>query len=103
MCILGGAKVSDKIGVISALMTKANTILIGGAMANTFLVAKGYSVGFSKFEEDKVAVAKEIMEKAEQLNVNLVLPIDVVCGSEFHQTQSVKFRMQIKLIKIFRH
>lgn len=81
--ILGGAKVSDKIGVISALMTKANTILIGGAMANTFLVAKGYSVGFSKFEEDKIDVAKEIMEKAESLNVNLVLPVDVVCGSEF--------------------
>ncbi len=83
VCILGGAKVSDKIGVISALMTKANTILIGGAMANTFLVAKGYGVGFSKYEEDKVAVAKELMEKAESLNVNLVLPIDVVAGSEF--------------------
>lgn len=81
--ILGGAKVSDKIGVISALMTKANTLLIGGAMANTFLVAKGYGVGFSKYEEDKVAVAKEIMEKAESLNVNLVLPVDVVAGSEF--------------------
>ncbi len=81
--ILGGAKVSDKIGVISALMTKANTILIGGAMANTFLVAEGYDVGFSKYEEDKVEVAKEIMEKAESLNVKLVLPVDVVAGNEF--------------------
>ena len=81
--ILGGAKVSDKIGVITSLMTKANTILIGGAMANTFLVAKGYDVGFSKYEADKVDVAKEIMDKAESLNVKLVLPVDVMAGSEF--------------------
>lgn len=81
--ILGGAKVSDKIGVITSLMTKANTILIGGAMANTFLVAKGYDVGFSKYEADKVDVAKEIMEKAESLNVKLLLPVDVMAGSEF--------------------
>ncbi len=81
--ILGGAKVSDKIKVILSLMTKANTLLIGGAMANTFLVAKGYDVGFSKYEADKIDVAKEIMEKAEALNVNLVLPVDVVGASEF--------------------
>ena len=81
--ILGGAKVSDKINVISKLMTKANTLLIGGAMANTFLVAKGYSVGFSKYEEDRIDVAKKIIEQAESLNVNLVLPVDVVGGSEF--------------------
>ena len=81
--ILGGAKVSDKIKVISALMKEANTILIGGAMANTFLVAKGYNVGFSKYEEDRIDVAKEIMEQAESMNVNLVLPVDVMCGSEF--------------------
>ena len=81
--ILGGAKVSDKIKVISKLMTKANTLLIGGAMANTFLVAKGYDIGFSKYEEDRVDVAKEIIAQAEKLNVNLVLPVDVVGGSEF--------------------
>ena len=81
--ILGGAKVSDKIKVISTLMTKANTLLIGGAMANTFLAAKGYNIGFSKYEEDKIDVAKEIMERAESLNVNLVLPIDVSAGNEF--------------------
>ena len=81
--ILGGAKVSDKIKVISTLMTKANTLLIGGAMANTFLAAKGYNIGFSKYEEDKIDVAKEIMERAEALNVNLVLPIDVSAGNEF--------------------
>ncbi len=88
--ILGGAKVSDKINVISKLMTKANTLLIGGAMANTFLVAKGYNIGFSKYEEDRIDVAKEIMEKAETLNVNLVLPIDVVGGSEFAPTAKRK-------------
>lgn len=81
--ILGGAKVSDKINVISKLMTKANTLLIGGAMANTFLAAKGYNIGFSKFEEDRLDVAKELMEQAEALNVNLVLPIDVSAGNEF--------------------
>ena len=88
--ILGGAKVSDKINVISKLMTKANTLLIGGAMANTFLVAKGYDIGFSKYEEDRIDVAKEIMEKAESLNVNLVLPVDVVGGSEFSPTAKRK-------------
>ena len=81
--ILGGAKVSDKINVIFKLLSKANTLLIGGAMANTFLAAKGYDVGFSKYEADRIDVAKEIMEQAESLNVNLVLPVDVSAGSEF--------------------
>ena len=81
--ILGGAKVSDKINVISKLMTKATTLLIGGAMANTFLAAKGYNIGFSKYEEDRIDVAKQLMEQAESLNVNLVLPIDVSAGNEF--------------------
>lgn len=81
--ILGGAKVSDKINVIYKLLKKANTLLIGGAMANTFLAAKGYDIGFSKYEADKVDVAKEIMEMADNLNVNLMLPVDVAAGSEF--------------------
>ncbi len=88
--ILGGAKVSDKINVIAKLMTKANTLLIGGAMANTFLVAKGYNIGFSKYEADKVDVAKELMEQAESLNVNLVLPVDVSAGSEFSPNAKCK-------------
>lgn len=88
--ILGGAKVSDKIGVISKLMTKANTLLIGGAMANTFLAAKGYNMGFSKFEEDKIDVAKQIMEQAETNNVNLVLPVDVSAGNEFSPNAKCK-------------
>ena len=90
--ILGGAKVSDKINVISTLMTKATTLLIGGAMANTFLAAKGYNVGFSKYEADRIDVAKELMEKAENLNVNLILPIDVLAGKEFApKTKSKSF------------
>ncbi len=90
--ILGGAKVSDKINVISTLMTKATTLLIGGAMANTFLAAKGYNVGFSKYEADRVDVAKELMEKAENLNVNLILPVDVLAGKEFApKTKSKSF------------
>ena len=82
--ILGGAKVSDKINVIAKLMTKATTLLIGGAMANTFLAAKGYNVGLSKYEQDRIDVAKELMEKAESLNVNLLLPVDVLAGNEFN-------------------
>lgn len=89
--ILGGAKVSDKINVISQLMTKATTLLIGGAMANTFLAAKGYNVGFSKYEADRIDVAKELMEKAESLNVNLILPVDVLAGKEFAPKTKCKF------------
>ena len=81
--ILGGAKVSDKIGVITKLLTKASTILIGGAMANTFIAAKGGNVGMSRFEKDKLDVAKKILEEAEKKNVKIVLPVDVVASNEF--------------------
>ena len=74
--ILGGAKVSDKIGVIETLMEKAQKILIGGAMANTFLKAKGYDIGNSKYEEDKLDTAKELMNKAFDKGVEIVLPKD---------------------------
>lgn len=81
--ILGGAKISDKIGVIAKLMKKANVLLIGGAMANTFIVARGGNIGMSRYEADKVAVAKSILEEAEKLNVKLILPVDVVVSNEF--------------------
>lgn len=81
--IMGGAKISDKIGVISKLIVKANVFLIGGAMANTFIVARGGNVGMSRYEEDKVPVAKRILEEAEKLNVKVVLPVDLVVASEF--------------------
>ena len=80
VAILGGAKVSDKIGVISALSEKADYILVGGAMMFTFLKAKGVNVGASKFEEEQLELAKELMEKA---GSKLVLPVDAVCAKAF--------------------
>jgi 3-phosphoglycerate kinase len=80
--ILGGAKVSDKIGVLKALMEKANTILIGGAMANTFLKAEGIPVGASRVESDKVGLARELLELAKQRDVKFLIPIDVVEADE---------------------
>src|SRR5207247_2846305 len=80
--ILGGAKVSDKIGVLKALMEKANTILIGGAMANTFLKAEGIPVGASKVESDKVDLARELLDLAKKRGVKFLIPIDVVEADE---------------------
>src|SRR5437016_11367303 len=80
--ILGGAKVSDKIGVLKALMEKANTILIGGAMANTFLKAQGIPVGASQVESDKVDLAREVLDLAEKRGVKFLLPIDAVEAEE---------------------
>ena len=81
--ILGGAKISDKIGVIAKLLKKANVLLIGGAMANTFIVAQGGNVGMSRYEKEKIDVAKNILEEAEKLNVKVVLPVDSVVTEEF--------------------
>jgi len=80
--VLGGAKVSDKIGVLKALMEKANTILIGGAMANTFMKAEGIPVGASRIEADKVDLANELLDLAKQRSVKFLLPIDVVEAAE---------------------
>jgi phosphoglycerate kinase len=82
LVILGGAKVSDKIGVIKALMEKADTILICGAMANTFLESEGIHMGSSRVERDKLGLARELMELAKQKNVRLLLPIDVLGAEE---------------------
>ena len=78
MVILGGAKVSDKIGVIENLLPKCDAILIGGGMAYTFLKAQGNTIGNSKLEKDKIDLAKSILDKAEQLNKNILLPVDNV-------------------------
>lgn len=83
VAILGGAKVSDKIGVINNLLDKVDTLIVGGGMAYTFFVAKGYHVGTSLFEADKVELAKEMMKKAEDKGVKFLLPIDNVISDEF--------------------
>ncbi|RIE06392.1 phosphoglycerate kinase [Candidatus Cryosericum terrychapinii] len=82
IAILGGAKVSDKIGLIKNLLTKTDTILIGGGMAFTFLKAMGYAIGFSLVEEDYLKVADEIIEAAKTKGTRLLLPVDVIVTNE---------------------
>lgn len=81
--VLGGAKVSDKIGVIENLMDKVDTLLIGGGMAYTFFKAKGYEIGKSILEADKVELAGEILKKADSKGIKLLLPVDTVVAPEF--------------------
>ena len=83
VAILGGAKVSDKIPVIQRLLTKVDTIIIGGGMAYTFLATKGYSVGNSLLEEDKIPMAQSLMNQALEAGVNLMLPVDLVIADDF--------------------
>ncbi|WP_027623759.1 phosphoglycerate kinase [Clostridium lundense] len=83
VAILGGAKVSDKINVINNLLDKVNSLIIGGGMSYTFLKAQGYSIGNSLVEEDKIEYAKEMIEKAKQKGVNLLLPVDNVVADKF--------------------
>ncbi|WP_137698405.1 phosphoglycerate kinase [Ruminiclostridium herbifermentans] len=84
VAILGGAKVSDKIAVIENLIDKVDTLIIGGGMAYTFLKAKGYNIGTSICEEDKVELAKNLMEKAAAKGVSLLLPSDNAVAKEFN-------------------
>ncbi|MEX0823539.1 MAG: phosphoglycerate kinase [Balneolaceae bacterium] len=83
IAILGGAKVSDKIGVIENLLTKVDSIIIGGGMTYTFFRAKGLPVGNSLVEEDKIDLAKELMDKAEKAGIKFMLPVDSVVAKEF--------------------
>ena len=83
VAILGGAKVADKLNVIDNLLTKVDTLIIGGGMAFTFNAAKGYGVGKSLLDETKIDYCKEMMAKAEQLGVNLLLPVDNAVASDF--------------------
>ncbi len=82
LVIMGGAKVSDKIGVVKALMEKADTILICGAMANTFFLAEGIPVGKSRVEPDKTSLARELMDSAKKRGVKLLVPVDAVEANE---------------------
>lgn len=90
VAILGGKKVSDKIGVINSLLEKVDTLMIGGAMAYTFFKAQGYNVGNSICELDKLDLAKELMEKAKQKGVKFMLPIDTKLGKEFSPDTETK-------------
>ena len=83
VAILGGAKVSDKLNVINNLLEKVDTLIIGGGMAYTFLAAKGYSVGTSLLDSEKIDYCKEMMAKAEAKGVKLLLPIDTVVSASF--------------------
>ncbi|MDY2970436.1 MAG: phosphoglycerate kinase [Butyricicoccus pullicaecorum] len=83
VAILGGAKVSDKIGVINNLIEKCDTIIIGGGMSYTFMKAMGKEIGTSLCEDDKLDLAKDLMAKAEAKGVKLLLPIDTVCADHF--------------------
>ena len=90
VAILGGAKVSDKIGVIDSLLEKVDTLMIGGGMAYTFFKAQGYEVGNSICEVDKLDLAKSAMEKAKQKGVKLLLPVDTKVGKEFKEDTESK-------------
>src|SRR3989338_4293855 len=90
MVILGGAKVSDKLGVIENLLPKADEIIIGGGMCYTFLYAQGKRIGNSKLEKDRIATAKEILEKAKKQKVKILLPIDNVITDKIEVDAKVK-------------
>ena len=90
VAILGGAKVSDKIGVIENLLEKVDSIIVGGGMVFTFFKAQGLEIGKSLLEEDKIDLAKELIEKAKAKNVDLLLPVDIVVGKEFKNDTEIK-------------
>lgn len=90
VAILGGKKVSDKIGVIDSLLEKVDTLIIGGGMAYTFFKSMGYNVGKSICEEDKLELAQSLIKKAEEKNVKLLLPIDNIVADEFSPDANTK-------------
>ena len=90
VAIIGGAKISDKIGVVSYLIGKANTIIIGGGMANTFLAAQGYDMKASLVELESIRVAKETLEQAKNAGTDLLLPVDVTIAAAFDAPETAK-------------
>ncbi|MCD7750864.1 MAG: phosphoglycerate kinase [Lachnospiraceae bacterium] len=95
VAILGGAKVADKLNVISNLLEKCDTLIIGGGMAYTFLKAQGYEVGTSLCDDSKLDYCKEMMAKAEQLGKKLLLPVDTVVTSEFPNPIDAKIATEV--------
>ncbi len=93
VAILGGAKVAEKLGVISTLLEECDTLIIGGGMAYTFFKAQGYGVGNSLLDESKVEYCRQMMEKAEKLGKRLVLPVDAAVADEFPNPVDVKINI----------
>lgn len=87
--VMGGSKVGDKIGIIKDLFDKVNNVLIGGAMANTFVKAQGGSVGGSNVEDEKVAEAKELLSSAEEKHISLYIPVDFVVTNDIENHQEI--------------
>ncbi|MBR2327023.1 MAG: phosphoglycerate kinase [Clostridia bacterium] len=90
VAILGGAKVSDKIGVITNLLEKVDTLIVGGGMAYTFLKSLGHHIGTSLCEEDKIELAKGLMDKAKEKGVNFLIPVDNVVATEYNENSEFK-------------
>ena len=90
MAILGGAKVSDKIGVINNLIDKVDVLIVGGGMAYTFFKAQGYGVGQSICETDKLDLAEQLLEKAKSKNIKFLLPVDTIVSDEFKNDSNFK-------------
>lgn len=88
--IIGGAKVKDKIDVIDHLLDKVDNLIIGGGLAFTFVKAKGYEIGKSLLEEDKIQLAKQFMKKAEEKGVAFLMPIDAVVADKFSEDAEVR-------------
>ncbi|MBE6816056.1 MAG: phosphoglycerate kinase [Ruminococcaceae bacterium] len=93
--ILGGAKVADKLNVIENLLNKADTLIIGGGMAYTFLAAKGYSVGTSLLDETKIDYCKDMLKKAEEKGVKILLPVDVTITKSFPDPIDAEIEVQV--------
>lgn len=89
VAIIGGAKVSSKIGVLESLLTRADTLVIGGGMAYTFLQVQGHEIGKSLVEEDYLDTAKSLLEKAKKQGIEIILPEDHICGNDFSETAEV--------------
>ena len=95
VAILGGAKVADKLNVISNLLEKCDTLIIGGGMAFTFLKAKGYEIGASLVDNEKIEYCKEMMEKAEKLGKSLLLPVDAVVAKSFPSPIDAEIEVEV--------
>ena len=95
VAILGGAKVADKLNVISNLLEKCDTLIIGGGMAYTFLKAKGYEIGASLVDDEKIEYCKEMMEKAEKLGKSLLLPVDAVVAKAFPSPIDAEIEVEV--------